>query len=42
MALSEDVTKINPIPRCEILGAVLLRIHVFWDITPCQLVVSDI
>jgi len=31
---------INTVVRFEVVAAVLLKIHVFWDVTPCPLVNS--
>jgi hypothetical protein len=28
--------------KCEALTAVLLRIHAFWNITPCQMINTDV
>jgi hypothetical protein len=37
-----SVAKRANVARFEVLSAVLLKIHVFWDVTTCRLIKSDV
>jgi hypothetical protein len=37
-----SVEKEAKVARFEVFSAVLLKIHVFWDATPCTLVMTDV